>query len=229
MSKRLYVGNLSYSTTEPELREVFERIGAVTDVKVMMDRETGRPRGFAFVEMSSDEEARDAISQLNGSELGGRTLKINEAQARESGGFRGGGGGGGGGGSCTGAPAALPSGKKFCTASTKTCLASCTAGDFTCINDCITSDTATPVPTTNGGTVGCNYCLAYTEQVCAANNGCCTEYSDYKACVAANSCTTQACVKANCAAESTDFQSCVVSGTTCTDDYSTGDYGVCFQ
>ncbi|MFO0654009.1 MAG: RNA-binding protein [Polyangia bacterium] len=97
MSKRLYVGNLSYSTTEPELREVFERIGAVTDVKVMMDRETGRPRGFAFVEMSSDEEARDAISQLNGSELGGRTLKINEAQARESGGFRGGGGGGGGG------------------------------------------------------------------------------------------------------------------------------------
>ena len=92
MSKRLYVGNLSYSTTEPELREVFERIGAVTDVKVMMDRETGRPRGFAFVEMSSDEEARDAISQLNGSELGGRTLKINEAQARESGGFRGGGG-----------------------------------------------------------------------------------------------------------------------------------------
>jgi len=98
MSKRLYVGNLSYSTTEPELREVFERIGAVTDVKVMMDRETGRPRGFAFVEMSSDEEARDAISQLNGSELGGRTLKINEAQARESGGFRGGGGGGGGGG-----------------------------------------------------------------------------------------------------------------------------------
>ena len=101
MSKRLYVGNLSYSTTESELREVFERSGSVTDVKVMMDRETGRPRGFAFVEMSTDEEARDAIAQLNGSELGGRTLKINEAQERESGGgggFRGGGGGGGGGG-----------------------------------------------------------------------------------------------------------------------------------
>ena len=100
MSKRLYVGNLSYSTTELELREVFERSGSVTDVKVMMDRETGRPRGFAFVEMSTDAEARDAIAQLNGSELGGRTLKINEAQERESGGggFRGGGGGGGGGG-----------------------------------------------------------------------------------------------------------------------------------
>ncbi len=100
MSKRLYVGNLSYSTTELELREVFERSGSVTDVKVMMDRETGRPRGFAFVEMSTDAEARDAIAQLNGSELGGRTLKINEAQERESGGgggFRGGGGGGGGG------------------------------------------------------------------------------------------------------------------------------------
>ena len=98
MSKRLYVGNLSYSTTELELREVFERSGSVTDVKVMMDRETGRPRGFAFVEMSTDAEARDAIAQLNGSELGGRTLKINEAQERESGGggFRGGGGGGGG-------------------------------------------------------------------------------------------------------------------------------------
>ena len=79
MSKRLYVGNLSYSTTESELREVFERLGSVTDVKVMMDRETGRPRGFAFVEMSTDEEARDAISQLNGTEVGGRTLKINEA------------------------------------------------------------------------------------------------------------------------------------------------------
>ena len=99
MSKRLYVGNLSYQTTESELREVFERTGAVTDVKVMMDRDTGRPRGFAFVEMSTDEEARDAIAQLNGSELGGRTLKINEAQERESGGGGGGGerrGGGGG-------------------------------------------------------------------------------------------------------------------------------------
>lgn len=103
MSKRLYVGNLSYSTTESELREVFERLGSVTDVKVMMDRETGRPRGFAFVEMSTDEEARDAISQLNGTEVGGRTLKINEAQERQAGGgggggFRGGGGGGGYGG-----------------------------------------------------------------------------------------------------------------------------------
>lgn len=101
MSKRLYVGNLSYNTTEEELREHFGRSGSVADVKVMMDRETGRPRGFAFVEMSTDAEARDAISQLNGMELGGRALKINEAQERTGGGGGGGGGGGyrsGGGG-----------------------------------------------------------------------------------------------------------------------------------
>lgn len=99
MSKRLYVGNLSYGTTEVELRDLFGQSGSVSDVKVVMDRETGRPRGFAFVEMSTDAEAREAIAQLNGRELDGRTLKINEAQERPAGGGgRGGGGGGGGGG-----------------------------------------------------------------------------------------------------------------------------------
>ncbi|MFO0575011.1 MAG: RNA-binding protein [Polyangia bacterium] len=105
MSKRLYVGNLSYNTTEEDLREHFLQSGSVDEVKIMMDRDTGRPRGFAFVEMSSDQEARDAISQLNGRELDGRSLKINEAQERSGGGggggggggFRSGGGGGGGG------------------------------------------------------------------------------------------------------------------------------------
>jgi cold-inducible RNA-binding protein len=95
MSKRLYVGNLSYGTTETDLRDAFAPAGNITEVKVAMDRETGRPRGFAFVEMSSEGEAKNAISQLDGSTLGGRTIKVNEAQERSSGG----GGGGGGGGS----------------------------------------------------------------------------------------------------------------------------------
>jgi RNA recognition motif-containing protein len=91
MSKRLYVGNLSYGTTEVDLRELFGQSGTVTDAKVVMDRETGRPRGFAFVEMSTDAEANNAIAALDGRELDGRTLKVNEAQERT-----GGGGGGGG-------------------------------------------------------------------------------------------------------------------------------------
>lgn len=82
MSKRLYVGNLSYETTELGLREVFGHAGTVTDAKVVMDRETGRPRGFAFVEMSTDAEAKNAIAQLHGRELDGRTLKVNEAKER---------------------------------------------------------------------------------------------------------------------------------------------------
>jgi RNA recognition motif-containing protein len=93
MGKRLYVGNLSYDTNELELRELFGQSGTVAEVKVVMDRETGRPRGFAFVEMSTDAEAQDAIAQLNGRDLGGRTIKVNEAEER---GGRGGGGGGGG-------------------------------------------------------------------------------------------------------------------------------------
>jgi cold-inducible RNA-binding protein len=100
MGRRLYVGNLSYDTTELELRDLFGKFGTVADAKVVMDRETGRPRGFAFVEMSSDQEAQAAIGELNGRELGGRALNVNEAQERSGGGGggRGGGGGGGGGG-----------------------------------------------------------------------------------------------------------------------------------
>jgi RNA recognition motif-containing protein len=95
MGKRLYVGNLSFNTTELELREVFSQYGTVAETKMVMDRETGRPRGFAFVEMGSEQEAKEAIEQLNSRELGGRALTVNEAQERSGGGGRGGGGGGG--------------------------------------------------------------------------------------------------------------------------------------
>ena len=96
MSKKLYVGNLPFSATEDELRELFARHGSVDSVKVIMDRDTGRPRGFAFVEMSEPSAATDAIRALDGTQLGGRAMKVNEAQdkARPSGG-----GGGGGRGS----------------------------------------------------------------------------------------------------------------------------------
>jgi RNA recognition motif-containing protein len=97
MGRRLYVGNLSYNTTELSLREAFGQVGTVADVKIVMDRETGRPRGFGFVEMSSDQEAQEAIQQLNGRELDGRAINVNEAQERAGGGGRGGGGRGGGG------------------------------------------------------------------------------------------------------------------------------------
>jgi RNA recognition motif-containing protein len=97
MGRRLYVGNLSYNTTELSLREAFGQVGTVADVKIVMDRETGRPRGFGFVEMSSDQEAQEAIQQLNGRELDGRAINVNEAQERSGGGGRGGGGRGGGG------------------------------------------------------------------------------------------------------------------------------------
>jgi len=86
MSKRLYVGNLSYGTTEADLKDLFAQSGTVTEAKLMMDRETGRPRGFAFIEMSSDAEAGSAITALNGRELDGRTLKVSEAQERSAGG-----------------------------------------------------------------------------------------------------------------------------------------------
>ena len=95
MGRRLYVGNLSFKTTELTLRDAFGQVGTVSDVKMVMDRETGRPRGFAFVEMSSDQEAQAAIEQLNARELDGRAIKVNEAQERSGGGGRGGGGGGG--------------------------------------------------------------------------------------------------------------------------------------
>jgi cold-inducible RNA-binding protein len=98
MGRRLYVGNLSYNTTEISLRDAFGAVGTVTDAKIVMDRDTGRPRGFGFVEMSSDQEAQAAIQQLNGRELDGRAINVNEAQERGGGGRGGGGGGGGGGG-----------------------------------------------------------------------------------------------------------------------------------
>ena len=97
--KNLYVGNLPHSTTEPELRGLFEAHGAVEKVSLVTDRETGRSRGFAFVEMTDAGEAEKAIAALNGTELGGRALKINEAKPKTDrpggGGGRGFGGGGG--------------------------------------------------------------------------------------------------------------------------------------
>jgi RNA recognition motif-containing protein len=99
MGTRLYVGNLSYNVTEPELRDVFGEGGRnVVEVKIVMDRDTGRPRGFAFVEMGSDEEATAAISSLSGREIQGRAINVSEARARAPRGGGGGGGYGGGGG-----------------------------------------------------------------------------------------------------------------------------------
>ncbi|QEG32122.1 RNA recognition motif (RRM, RBD, or RNP domain) [Gemmata obscuriglobus] len=92
----LYVGNMSFSTTEDELRELFSQYGTVTKAQIVMDRETGRPRGFAFVEMSDGGE--QAIQALNGTQVGGRSLTVNEAKPREGGGGGGRGGYGGGGG-----------------------------------------------------------------------------------------------------------------------------------
>ena len=98
MAKRLYVGNLAYSVTEADLREVFAEAGNVADVKVVLDRESGRPRGFAFVEMSTDDEAAKAMQTLNGREIQGRAISVSEARERSGGGGGGGGGGGRGGG-----------------------------------------------------------------------------------------------------------------------------------
>jgi cold-inducible RNA-binding protein len=80
--KSIFVGNLAFGTSEDELRSVFTNYGSVTRVSIMMDRETGRSRGFAFVEMPNDDEAESAISAVNGSSLGGRTLNVNEARPR---------------------------------------------------------------------------------------------------------------------------------------------------
>jgi RNA recognition motif-containing protein len=99
MNKRIYVGNLSYQTTESYLAGLFEQMGEVESVNIITDRDTGRSKGFGFVEMGA-EEADKAIAQFNGTEFNGRTLSVNEARPREerSGGGRGGYGGGGGGG-----------------------------------------------------------------------------------------------------------------------------------
>jgi RNA recognition motif-containing protein len=122
---KLYVGNLAFSTSSQDLQELFAQAGTVESTSVVEDRETGRSRGFGFVEMTSAEEGNAAISQFDGKEIGGRALKVNEAKPREprsggggggrgrggfggggggrsgGGGFRGGRGGGGGGGGCT--------------------------------------------------------------------------------------------------------------------------------
>jgi RNA recognition motif-containing protein len=99
--KKIYVGNLSFSTNESTLRSAFEQHGEVVSASIVMDRETGRPRGFGFVEMANDNEAQAAINAMNGTNLDGRDLTVNEAKPREDrgggGGGRGGYGGGGGG------------------------------------------------------------------------------------------------------------------------------------
>jgi RNA recognition motif-containing protein len=103
MSMKLYVGNLSFDTSAQDLEDLFGKHGTVESTNIIEDRETGRSRGFGFVEMSSKEEAETAIKELDGKEVGGRALKINEAKPQEKragggGGYGGGGGGGYGGG-----------------------------------------------------------------------------------------------------------------------------------
>ncbi len=92
MNSKLYVGNLSFNTNESALRAAFEQFGAVTDVYIANDRETGRPRGFAFVTMGTAEEAKVASEKMNGTQLDGRALTVNEARPKEQGGSGGGGG-----------------------------------------------------------------------------------------------------------------------------------------
>jgi len=94
MSRKLYVGNLPYEVGETELQELFGRVGSVESVTVMRDQATGRARGFAFVEMSTDEEAQNAITQLSATQLGGRSLTVNEARPKPARNDRFGGGGG---------------------------------------------------------------------------------------------------------------------------------------
>ncbi|HLL73122.1 MAG TPA: RNA-binding protein [Pyrinomonadaceae bacterium] len=98
MSMKLYVGNLSFQTSSDDLQQLFAQAGTVESASVVEDRETGRSRGFGFVEMSSAEEGAKAIEQFNGKEFNGRNLTVNEARPREDRGGRGGGGGGGRGG-----------------------------------------------------------------------------------------------------------------------------------
>jgi cold-inducible RNA-binding protein len=105
MGNKLYVGNLSFNTTETELQDLFAQAGPVNEVVLMQDKFTGKSRGFAFVTMSSDQDAQNAVTQFNGKQVGGRPLTVNEARPREErsggaggGGGRGGYGGGGGGG-----------------------------------------------------------------------------------------------------------------------------------
>lgn len=94
--KNIYVGNLSFKATEDDLRDAFGRFGEVSSVHIITDRETGRSRGFAFVEMPNDDEANTAIEELNRSQIVGREVNVNEARPKEDRPKRGGGGGGGG-------------------------------------------------------------------------------------------------------------------------------------
>jgi len=107
MGKKLYVGNLPFTATDQDLNDMFSQTGQVTSAKVIMDRESGRSKGFGFVEMNTDEEAANAVTQFNGADFNGRPIVVNEARPMEPrtggggggrGGFGGGGGGGGGGG-----------------------------------------------------------------------------------------------------------------------------------
>jgi RNA recognition motif-containing protein len=100
MGRKLYVGNLPFSVTESVLSDLFSQLGTVESARLITDRDSGRSKGFGFVEMSTDEEAQKAISEMNGKEVEGRALTVNEARPQEprSGGFGGGGGGGGRGG-----------------------------------------------------------------------------------------------------------------------------------
>lgn len=98
MGAKLYVGNLAYSVSDSDLQQMFTAYGSVQSASVIMDRDTGRSKGFGFVEMGSDQEAQAAINALNGKDMGGRALTVNEARPREDRGGGGGGYGGGGGG-----------------------------------------------------------------------------------------------------------------------------------
>ena len=98
MGKKLYVGGLSYNTTDQGLHDLFSETGTVESAKIVMDRDTGRSKGFGFVEMSTEQEANAAIQKLNGAEADGRRLTVNEAKPQAPREHRGGGGGGGGGG-----------------------------------------------------------------------------------------------------------------------------------
>ena len=94
--KNIFVGNLSFGTTEQDIRSLFETYGSVDRVNIVTDRDSGQPRGFAFVEMTNDAEGERAIEAVNGREVGGRALNVNEARPKSEGGGRGFGGGGGG-------------------------------------------------------------------------------------------------------------------------------------
>src|SRR3989454_12826642 len=109
MGKKLYVGNLEYGVTDSDLEKLFAAHGTVESAQIIMDRDTGRSKGFGFVEMKTEQEAQAAIAALNGQDSGGRALTVNEAKPRTEGGRGGGGGGGGGGrGGERGPPAPKP-------------------------------------------------------------------------------------------------------------------------